>query len=138
MTETNTRGEKHLGKNEQELLKRFKIKYPAYTTNLRADYILLPQLGLVDSEFNNYAKNWNTLTAPRIDAVASLPGDKPIIYEIRPKADWTAISAVIAYRELFRQIYSYTWEIKLGIICESMSKTNRAICKMFGVAIFEV
>ncbi|MFA5348450.1 MAG: hypothetical protein WC294_09950 [Methanoregula sp.] len=135
---TNTRGEKHLGGKERELLDRFKRSFPQFTANLQADYKLIPAEVAADFAADMYKKSWNSVTCPRIDAVATSPDKNIILFEIRPAADFTAISSIICYAELFKMIYTYPGKIEKGIICESMSNTNRQICDRFEIRIFDV
>lgn len=135
---TNTRGEKHLGGKERELLIQFKQSYPEFTGNLRADFVLTPPELAGSFEADLYKKSWNAVTSPRIDVITNTPDKEVMLIEIRPEADWTAISAIIAYRELFKMIYNYPGKIFTGILCESMSDTNEMICSRFGIKIFKV
>ncbi len=135
---TNTRGEKHLGGKERELLDRFKRSFPQFTANLQADYKLIPPEVAMDFAADMYKKSWNSVTCPRVDAVATTPEKEVMLFEIRPDADFTAISSVICYAELFKMIYNYPGKIEKGIICESMSNTNKDICTRFGIKLFMV
>ena len=137
-TENVTGRKKHLGNNEQKLLARFEAKYKGTLRDLKFDFRLIPVKDNASTAISKYMQDWNNITCPRIDIVGTNLEGNTCIVEIRPQADWTAISAVVAYRELFRTVFNFTRTIDLGIICESMSSTNKAICRLFKVQIFIV
>jgi hypothetical protein len=135
---TNAGRKKHLGSTEQEVFERFKKTYPGVIKDIKFDFRLIPDKEIIPTELSKYTSDWNNITCPRIDIIGTNLHGNTTIIEIRPAADWTAISAAIAYRELFKTVFNYSGPIDLGIICESMSSTNKAICRLFKVQIFIV
>jgi len=126
----------HLGKNEQDLVNDFLTQYGITVENIKFDMALMPRQSNILTDDSEYLKNWSILTAPRIDMVANIVNGKPVIFEVRPEADWTAISAVIAYTELFKTVTPWPYDILMAIICRNMSDTNKRICKLFDIQLF--
>lgn len=135
---TGTANERALTEFEKELLARFRVKYPLLAHSIRAQVRLVPENELQQAVLDVYFKNWTELTAPRIDAVSLLKDGSVLILEIKGTLTFQALAQVLAYRELYRQIFLYQGTIKAGVISTVANQTNLDIAKRLQIEVYLV
>jgi hypothetical protein len=130
--------ERALNEQEVDYLNRFRILYPKLARSIKAELRLVPENELQQAVLDVYFKNWTELTAPRIDAVSLLDDNTALILEIKPTLTFQALAQVLAYRELFRQIFLYKGTLKMGVICSTANATNKSIAERLGISVYLV
>ena len=118
----------------EEFLEKYKGDYKNYVYDLRVE----PKAMEFTGEGEPILRNWSKLNAPRVDVCACSPDDHPVIFEVKPEADFLAIAQVIAYKELMKAFSRVLDTVLMVIVCRTISDVNEALCKKYGIRIYKL
>jgi len=127
-----------LGPAETVLWNKFIDGNKGVFTKFEYDFRLLPSEKIVKKGEERYPHDWDMLTAPRIDVIATKPEGTKTIIEVRPSADFDAIARVETYKILYTLFTEGDLDIKKAIVCYTISKNTRAICNLLDIKVFQV
>ena len=105
-------------------------------SNFQYDVKVKPDASQGFPAIHEYVKNWTDLNCPRIDVYATNKENKPVIFEVRPHADFTAIASVITYYTLLQATGQLKSRAELCIVCRNISDVNIALAKSKGIIIY--
>lgn len=125
-----------LGPKESMLWEEFLHIANEIYTNIQYDIKVKPDASQGYPAIDEYVKNWSDLNCPRIDVYATNKEGKPVIFEVRPHADFTAIASVLTYYSLLQATGQLKSRAELCILCRDISDINIALAKSKGINIY--
>lgn len=124
-----------LTKKEQELWNEFVPIAKGKYGNFQYDIQVKPTRETLNTTEKEYLKNWDSLTSPRIDVYGTTIEGKPVIFEIREKADFSTIASIIAYSELMKTTGQLQADAELIIVCRKITNNTFQLANMKGIRV---
>lgn len=117
--------------------RRFLLLHPDKFTSLRYDVKVGTGARPWPASEGPKPEDWEALTQKRIDAVGIWNGSTAII-EVKPRASFTALGQLLAYRTLLAEKERPTAPVTLWVVCEERDADLETTFLSYGVSVVSV
>jgi len=129
-----------LGPKELDLWNDFIDSEFDIFSDYKFDILVIPEsiAYKIKAEGDQYDKDWNFITSPRIDVVARDMIGNRVIFEVRPEADFTALASVLAYSEFMKVTGQIVLQPTLIVLCRTITNNTRHLAQLKGIKVIKM
>ena len=127
-----------LGPKESRLWENWQEAHGGDYKNYNYDVRVEPQALEFTKEGEPILRNWEKLGSPRIDVCACSKTNMPVIFEVKPDANFETIAQVIAYKEFMRLFGRLIGQPEMVIVCRTMGNINEKLCQKYGIKVYKI